>query len=97
MKLLTDEEASEKKAIVDGKKEIAETNLALDESKRVLTDAQKQVAATQKYLDDIKKGCDFIFANFDKRQANRAAEKESLDNAVNLIKGTSAYKSYESK
>jgi len=91
MRTLTASEEKLKAAIVDGKKEIAETNLALDESNTALADAQKQKAATEKYLLDIKPSCDFIAANFDKREANRVAEKESLDNAIKLLKGTPAY------
>eukprot|EP00930_Biecheleria_cincta_P038285 TRINITY_DN2630_c0_g1_i1.p1 TRINITY_DN2630_c0_g1~~TRINITY_DN2630_c0_g1_i1.p1 ORF type:complete len:682 (-),score=226.84 TRINITY_DN2630_c0_g1_i1:79-2124(-) len=91
MQTLTASEEKMKAAIVDGKKEIAEANLALDESSKVLADAQKQKAATETYLSDIKPGCDFIASNFDKREANRVAEKESLDNALKLIKGTPAY------
>lgn len=91
MKTLTASEEKLKAAIVDGKKEIAETNLALDESSKALADAQKQKAAAEKYLLDIKPSCDFIAANFDRREANRVAEKESLDNAIKLIKGTPAY------
>jgi len=91
MRTLTASEEKLKAAIVDGKKEIAETNLALDESNTALADARKQEAATESYLLDIKPSCDFIAANFDKREANRVAEKESLDNAIKLLKGTPAY------
>jgi len=74
------------------KKDIAETRLALDESKTALADANNQKASAEKYLSEIKKGCDFIVSNFDKRDANREGEKKALDNAIELIKGTPAYK-----
>jgi len=91
MKTLTGNEETLKTAIVDGNKQIAETRLSLSESKALLADAGKQKAATEKYLLDIKPSCDFIASNFDKREANRVAEKESLDNGIRLLKGTPAY------
>jgi len=95
MKKETDNEAKLKKSIADKKKEIAEKNMALDESNVLLADAQKQKALCERYLLDIKPSCDFIAANFDQREANRAAEKASLDNAIKLIEGTPAYKNFE--
>lgn len=77
------------------KKAIAVTRLALDESKTALADANNQKASAEKYLSEIKKGCDFIELNFDKRDANRKGEKTALDNAIELIKGTPAYKNFE--
>jgi hypothetical protein len=91
MKTLTENEETLKTEIVNGNKQIAETRLALSETKALLADAKKQKAATEKYLLDIKPSCDFIAANFDKRVANRVAEKDSLDNGIRLLKGTPAY------
>merc|ERR1719183_1893032 len=51
----------------------------------------KLKAAIEAYLDKIKPGCDFIAANFDLRETNRATEKEAMENAIKLIKGTPAY------
>lgn len=93
----TANEGLQKKTIKDLKKNLAETSLSLDESKALLADASEQQAAAKKYLLEIKPGCDFITANLDKRKANRAAEKASLDNAVKLIKGTPAYQKFESE
>lgn len=93
----TTNEALQKKTIQDLKKSLAETSLSLDESEAALADASEQKAAAEKYLMEIKPSCDFITANLDKRKANRAAEKDSLDNAVKLIKGTPAYQKFESE
>jgi len=92
MKTATDTEAKLEKQILGEKKDIAETRLALDESKTALADANNQKASAEKYLSEIKKGCDFIVSNFDKRDASRKGEKKALDNAIELIKGTPAYK-----
>merc|ERR1711879_339992 len=92
MKSATDTEAKLEKQIMSEKKDIAETRLALDESKTALADANNQKVSAEKYLAEIKKGCDFIVTNFDKRDANRKGEKKALDNAIELNKGTPAYK-----
>eukprot|EP00930_Biecheleria_cincta_P038287 TRINITY_DN2630_c0_g2_i1.p1 TRINITY_DN2630_c0_g2~~TRINITY_DN2630_c0_g2_i1.p1 ORF type:complete len:705 (-),score=244.58 TRINITY_DN2630_c0_g2_i1:53-2167(-) len=97
MKTETNAEEKLKKNIADKKKEIAEKHLALDESNVLLAGAKKQKAACEQYLLEIKPGCDFITTNLDIRNTNRAAEKDSLDNAITLIKGTPAYKSFESE
>eukprot|EP00930_Biecheleria_cincta_P021588 TRINITY_DN1595_c0_g1_i1.p1 TRINITY_DN1595_c0_g1~~TRINITY_DN1595_c0_g1_i1.p1 ORF type:complete len:702 (+),score=238.56 TRINITY_DN1595_c0_g1_i1:83-2188(+) len=95
MKTATDSEAKLEKQIMSQKEDIAETHLALDESKTALADAKNQKASAEKYLSDIKKDCDFIVSNFDKRDANRQGEKKALDSAIELIKGTPAYKTFE--
>jgi hypothetical protein len=95
MKSATDTEAELEKQILSEKKDIAETRLALDESKTALSDANNQKASAEKYLSEIKKGCDFMVSNFDKRDANRKGEKKALDEAIELIKGTPAYKNFE--
>jgi len=83
----------------------AEENLANLQSD--LADAEKSLMQTQEdlkrttadkeaieaYLLKIKPGCDFIDANFDLREKNRATEKAALEKAIGLIKGTPAYKS----
>jgi len=95
MKAETEAEATLKKNIADKKKAIAEKSLALDESNVLLADAQKQKAACEKYLLVIKPGCDFITKNLDVRDTNRAAEKDSLNNAIKAIEGTPAYQNFE--
>merc|ERR1719473_592426 len=57
------------------------------------TKADKE--ALENFLAKIKDGCDFITKNIDDRKENRATEKESLEGAVTLIKGTPAYLTYE--
>merc|ERR1711998_34539 len=77
---------------------IADLQLKLAETKKTLlgkeedlkkTEADK--AAIEAYLEKIKDGCDFITTNFDTRTTNRGTEKEALEGAVTLIKGTPAY------
>merc|ERR1719263_1740130 len=95
MQTLTDSEAELKKKIAETEKDIADSRLTKEEKEGLKKEAEEENAAILKYLGDIKPGCDFITANFDQREANRKAESTSLTNAVKLIKGTPAYKTFE--
>lgn len=81
------------KTIVDTKKAIAESKVQVTENKEMKTEAEKEKRSIEEYLEDIKPQCDFITTNLDQRKANRAGETESLEKAIELIKGTPAYKS----
>jgi len=45
----------------------------------------------------IKPGCDFITENFDERETNRATETTAMEEAIDLIKDTPAYKTAEAE
>jgi len=49
------------------------------------------------YLLKIKPGCDFITENFDERETNRATETTAMEEAIDLIKDTPAYKTAEAE
>jgi len=59
------------------------------------TTADKE--AIEEYLLKIKPGCDFITENFDERETNRATETSAMEEAIDLIKDTPAYKTAESE
>eukprot|EP00438_Fugacium_kawagutii_P018331 Skav212480 [mRNA] locus=scaffold385:420920:424584:- [translate_table: standard] len=80
------------KTIVDTKKAIAESKVQVTENKEMKLEAEKEKGSIEEYLEDIKPQCDFITKNLDQRKANRAGETESLEKAIELIKGTPAYK-----
>jgi len=95
MKILTDEEAKLKDSISKNIKEIAETRKEMDEAEGLKKDASEAKANLEAYLLDIKKGCDFIITNFDKREGHRTAESTALTGAIEKIKGTPAYTKFE--
>eukprot|EP00933_Yihiella_yeosuensis_P072839 TRINITY_DN8137_c0_g1_i1.p1 TRINITY_DN8137_c0_g1~~TRINITY_DN8137_c0_g1_i1.p1 ORF type:complete len:686 (-),score=212.58 TRINITY_DN8137_c0_g1_i1:195-2252(-) len=92
MKALTDEEASLKAAIAALNGDLAQAKLDRDSKKGSLSITETEKANIEGYLASIKSDCDFIALNFELREGNRAAEKKALDDAVDAIKGTPAYK-----
>merc|ERR1719487_28905 len=86
------EQASLEKALAGLREDLAETEKTLLAKKEDLKATLADKAAIEAYLLKIKPGCDFITANFDLREANRATEKAAMENAITLIKGTPAYK-----
>eukprot|EP00928_Gymnodinium_smaydae_P008515 TRINITY_DN130_c0_g1_i1.p1 TRINITY_DN130_c0_g1~~TRINITY_DN130_c0_g1_i1.p1 ORF type:complete len:772 (+),score=264.31 TRINITY_DN130_c0_g1_i1:74-2317(+) len=91
MQSLKNDEAQAVSALAGLNKLLAEKEETLlqKQSDRKATKADKE--AIEAYLLKIKPGCDFIMANIDKRNTNRAAETEALNDAANLLKGTPAY------
>lgn len=81
------------KTITDTEKAIADAKVKVTENKEMKADAEKEKKSIEEYLEDIKPQCDFITKNLDQRKANRAGETKSLEKAIELIKGTPAYKS----
>jgi len=78
---------------------IAEQQVTIAEKEKTLFEAQQDLAVTEKelkavkrYLFKIKPGCDYIEENYEMRNENRKKEKEALKKAIDLLKGTPAYK-----
>lgn len=81
------------KTIADTQKSIADSKVQVTEKKEMKAESEKEKTSIEEYLKDIKPQCDFITKNLDQRKANRAGETESLQKAIELIKGTPAYQS----
>jgi 5-hydroxyisourate hydrolase-like protein (transthyretin family) len=86
------EEAEHEKNLVELQKSLADAEENLLLRKEELKKDKKDKESKETYLKKIKPGCDFITANFDDREDNRATEKEALEKAVGLIKDTPVYK-----
>jgi len=77
---------------------LASKQLELSDKKEDLLGKEDDLKATvgvkekiEAYLEDIKAGCDFIVNNLANRQASRQEEKEALESASGLLKGTAVY------
>jgi len=92
MTQLKKEEAGAEKSLVDFQETLAEKEKDLLDNQADLKDTTADKEAIEVYLEKIKPGCDFITTNFDLREENRKTETQALEKAVNLIKGTPAYK-----
>lgn len=92
LKALVAEEKSLTDGISKNNGEIAQAKLDSDSKKSELSATNKEKQSLSDYLASIKSGCDFISANFDAREASRAAESKALKDASNLIKATPAFK-----
>merc|ERR1719389_1563872 len=64
----------------------------LAETREDLAVTEKELKAIERYLLKIKPGCDYIEENYEIRTENRGKEKEALEKAIKLLKGTPAYK-----
>eukprot|EP00933_Yihiella_yeosuensis_P005815 TRINITY_DN1103_c0_g2_i2.p1 TRINITY_DN1103_c0_g2~~TRINITY_DN1103_c0_g2_i2.p1 ORF type:complete len:691 (+),score=251.86 TRINITY_DN1103_c0_g2_i2:77-2149(+) len=95
MQALTDQEKSLKEAITQTSADLAQAQLDSDNKKANLKETKDEKKSIEDYLADIKSDCDFIAANFDLREANRAAESTALAAAIDAIQGTPAYKKAE--
>jgi len=94
-----DSMAQLKKEQADAEKSLSDLQDTLATKQQELLEAQEDLKSTtddkeaiEAYLDKIKPGCDFITTNFKLRESNRKTEKDALEKAVTLIKGTPAYK-----
>jgi hypothetical protein len=93
MTTLKKEEAAAEKLLAELKETLAETEEKLLNAKEDLKTTTADKEAIEAYLLKIKPGCDFITENYKLRTKNRVTEKEALEKARKLIKGTPAYKS----
>merc|ERR1719326_943226 len=78
--------------LVNLKETLAEKEIALQAAKE---DLEKTIAgkeAIEAYLEKIKPGCDFITENIDLRDKNRDIEAKALEKAMEILKGSPAYK-----
>jgi len=89
---LKDEQKTLEESLAKYQLELAEKQKELAEKKEELKEAEAKLKAIEKYLLKIKPGCDYIAENYDTRKKNRNLEKDALNKAVDLIKGTPAYK-----
>lgn len=92
MTQLKQEEADGEKNLVSLKETLAEKEKELLDAKEDLQKTTEDKEAIEAYLLKIKSGCDFITTNFDLREKDRKIEKDALEKAIGLIKGTPAYK-----
>jgi len=90
---LKSEQAKLSETLASLQDELAETEKTLGETREDLAVTEKELKAVEKYLLKIKPGCDYIEENFDARTEARGKEKEALEKAIELLKGTPAYKS----
>merc|ERR1719160_39643 len=90
-------EANQEKQIAKLKDTLAEKEEDLLLKKKELADLELVKKETEEYLLKIKPGCDFIEENLSLRKANRKTEKEALEKAIKLIKGTPVYKTFKSE
>merc|ERR1719409_124008 len=88
-----------KKEQKEGEKNLASLQEKLAQAEKDKLAAEEDLKSTtadkesiEAYLEKIKPGCDFITTNFDLREKNRKTETDALNKAINLIKGTPAYK-----
>mmetsp|Transcript_35020 Transcript_35020/g.104048 ORF Transcript_35020/g.104048 Transcript_35020/m.104048 type:complete len:744 (-) Transcript_35020:72-2303(-) len=91
MTTLTKDETDLQDALVNLQEDLAKAKEELLGKHSDLKTTEKDKAAIEKYLLEIKPGCDFIAANFDMREQNRATETTALNTAETKIKGTPAY------
>jgi len=93
---LKEEEVKLKESIANLKATLAEKEKELMDAKNLLKETEAEKAAIEAYLLSIKDGCDFMEDNFDLRETRRASETSALEEASELLKGSPAYKSWES-
>jgi len=67
---------------------LATTLKSLEEANEDKTKTEAEHAAITKYLEGIEPGCTFMQENYDTRTANRAAEKTSLEGAIELLENS---------
>jgi len=92
MKELKDAQANLQEIIADNQVQLAAAEKALGENKAELEKTEAELKGLEEYLLKIKPGCDYIETNHADREAGRKKEKEALEKATELIKGTPAYK-----
>merc|ERR1719389_1032611 len=89
---LKSEQAKLQETLAELQEELAEKEKTLAETREDLAVTEKELKAIERYLLKIKPGCDYIAENFEIRTQNRGKEKEALEKATELLKGTPAYK-----
>merc|ERR1719213_556085 len=86
------EQAELEKSLATLQQTLAEKEKELQQKNEELKQTEADKLAIERYLEKIKPGCDYITTNFDLRESNRGKEKAALEKAVELLKGTPAYK-----
>eukprot|EP00746_Dinoflagellata_sp_MGD_P161076 gnl/MRDRNA2_/MRDRNA2_88103_c0_seq1.p1 gnl/MRDRNA2_/MRDRNA2_88103_c0~~gnl/MRDRNA2_/MRDRNA2_88103_c0_seq1.p1 ORF type:complete len:782 (+),score=266.46 gnl/MRDRNA2_/MRDRNA2_88103_c0_seq1:210-2348(+) len=95
MQTLTDEQTDLEQNLAKMHEELAEKVKSLEEARDNLDVTEKALKKVERYLEKIKPGCDFAVDNFDKRKENRGKEKKALEDAIDKLKGTPAFKKAE--
>merc|ERR1719379_3135136 len=85
-------QAKLQETLAELQEELAEKEKTLAETREDLAVTEKELKAIERYLLKIKPGCDYIEENYEIRTENRGKEKEALEKATELLKGTPAYK-----
>merc|ERR1719331_3831615 len=94
---LKEEEADLESSLAELQKTLAakEEELFQKKEEHKATTADKE--AIEAYLLKIKPGCDFITEHFEEREENRATETTAMENCIDLIKDTPAYKNFKAE
>merc|ERR1711974_337566 len=72
--------------------ELAAAEAELAQKTKDLKQTEAELKALVDYLAEIRPGCDFITENIATRTSNREKETQALKSAVEMIRGTPAYK-----
>jgi len=88
---LTEDQAASHKTLADLQASLAARQKDLETAKEELQVTAKGLEMLTHYVASIKGGCDFVIANKDLRDANRAQEKKSLEDAKTQIMASPAY------
>eukprot|EP00933_Yihiella_yeosuensis_P080086 TRINITY_DN93494_c0_g1_i1.p1 TRINITY_DN93494_c0_g1~~TRINITY_DN93494_c0_g1_i1.p1 ORF type:complete len:695 (-),score=203.72 TRINITY_DN93494_c0_g1_i1:203-2287(-) len=94
MKSLVEEQDSLNLQLSETQKAIADAELELENKKEQLLSATGEKTSLEDYREKAKPGCDYITANFEKREASRVKESKALASATETIKASPAYKQY---
>lgn len=94
---LKSQESDSTETLVDYQDQLAEKEKSLEQNKMDHKSVMHEKKAIEKYLLSIKGECDFIMANFEKRQESRTAEESSLNNAKEQLYSTPAWKAAKAK
>jgi len=89
---LKDEEATLESSLATLHETLAAKEEELFQKKEEHKATTEEKESIEAYLLKIKPGCDFITTNFDERETSRATETTAMENAIDLIKDTPAYK-----
>jgi len=95
MQTLTDEQKDLEENLAKMHEELAEKIKSLEEARDNLDVTEKALKKVERYLEKIKPGCDFAVDNYDTRKENRGKEKKALEDAIDKLKGTPAFKKAE--
>jgi len=91
------DEADVRERIAALEERVAEKVKELEMAQTDLKKTETEKTAIEAYLLKIRPGCDFITMNIDEREEMRAAEQASLQEALDKMKDTPAFKEAEAQ